>query len=543
MLIIGCFSVICISVITFLLFYVPLNRYVNNSISQAEYNNIQKKAVQFEDYFSQTVNCVVGIDNMVTVPVYELVESGDYWNTFLLKQNIDSYTSSLPFVATIRYSDANDDIISGRNENFSDYTVNIGSYKYCKLYLPNKIKWPSYMLFSYTNSRSNKDIDIYVNLNYISNLLFDENTFLTDKSGTVITASDNHLIGKNIYENFNLDKNSVLKGVSDSEYSAKCEKIENTDMNLITVTSKSAYRDQFLNVVFTSLLLTLPLTAVEMILIIMFIKTLSKPITDISKTIKYYFPNNENAFENEIAYINESIIETMDSSRKMQQELRQVIEKSRYSQAQAVYSQINPHFLFNTLDNLKWRSVLDLGVDNNIERICILLQKIIYECLQQSDMISTIQKEIEIASTYIQLMQIRYENTFGVVWDVDEEVKSALIIKLTLQPILENSIMHSFEPNKPGQKIEISIKKENSDSIVITIKDNGTGIEKERLKKIRSSLKNEEPDRKHIGIKNVHLRYRLLYGENYGIESVESDETGTAVKIRIPYHCSLHLKT
>ncbi len=218
------------------------------------------------------------------------------------------------------------------------------------------------------------------------------------------------------------------------------------------------------------------------------------------------------------------------------QEIPKIIEKSKYSQAQAVYSQINPHFLFNTLDNLKWRSVLDLGVDNNIEKICILLQKIIYECLQQSDMISTIKKEIEIANTYIALMQIRYENTFSVDWDVDEEIKTALIIKLTLQPLLENSIMHSFEPNKPGQKIAISIKKETENSIIITVSDNGKGIDKEKLKKIQNSLKDEEPSSKHIGIKNVHLRYRLLYGEEFGIIAIESDNTGTRVHLRTPYH-------
>lgn len=536
MLIIGCGTVICLSFITFLLLSFQLRKYVNNNISQYEEKKVQKTAAQLEDYFSQTVNSVVGIDNMITVPVYELKEGSDYWNTFLLKQNISSYIHSMPFLSGINYVDASNDIFSGTVENAESYSLSLGHYKNCELFVSENIKWPMQLRFSFSNLRSKKKIDVFIKLNYISDLLFDENTFLTDKNGTIIMSVDNHLLGKNLYQRYGLDKNQIENGISNSEYFIKYEKIDNIEANLITITSKSNYKNQFMDIIATGLLLILPITGIEIVLIILFIRTLSRPILDISKTMKYYFPHNEKAFESEFSYINESIKNTIESNNIIKQEIPKIIEKSKYSQAQAVYSQINPHFLFNTLDNLKWRSVLDLGVDNNIEKICILLQKIIYECLQQSDMISTIKKEIEIANTYIALMQIRYENTFSVDWDVDEEIKTALIIKLTLQPLLENSIMHSFEPNKPGQKIAISIKKETENSIIITVSDNGKGIDKEKLKKIQNSLKDEEPSSKHIGIKNVHLRYRLLYGEEFGIIAIESDNTGTRVHLRTPYH-------
>lgn len=536
MLIIGCGMVICLSFITFLLLSFQLRKYVNNNISQYEEKKVQKTAAQLEDYFSQTVNSVVGIDNMITVPVYELKEGSDYWNTFLLKQNISSYIHSMPFLSGINYADASNDIFSGTVENAEDYSLSLGHYKNCELFISEKIKWPTQLRFSYSNLRSKKNIDVFIKLNYISDLLFDENTFFTDKNGTIIMSVDNHLLGKNLYQRYGLDKNQIENGISNSEYFIKYEKIDNVEANLITITSKSNYKNQFMDIIATGLLLILPITGIEIVLIILFIRTLSRPILDITKTMKYYFPHNEKAFESEFSYINESIKNTIESNNIIKQEIPKIIEKSKYSQAQAVYSQINPHFLFNTLDNLKWRSVLDLGVDNNIEKICILLQKIIYECLQQSDMISTIKEEIEIANTYIALMQIRYENTFSVDWDVDEEIKTALIIKLTLQPLLENSIMHSFEPNKPGQKIAISIKKETENSIIITVSDNGKGIDKEKLKKIQNSLKDEEPSSKHIGIKNVHLRYRLLYGEEFGIIAIESDNTGTRVHLRTPYH-------
>lgn len=536
MLLIGFTSTICIALIIFPMLYAQLNRYVKNNIIQYEEHKTHKISAQLEDYFSQTVNSAACIENMITVPSYELKEESDYWHNMLLKANIGSYVTSMQFIAGISLKEYNNIITAGNPENAEEYNKCIGHYRNCTIYVAQDITWPSNLRFSYENKSTQKAVDIYLKSSYITNLLFDENTYLINGDGAIIMSLDSTVLGNSIYDIYNLKKDSNEKPTTNSDYFISTEKISTTDAYLISVTPKSNYRNQFMDIIFTSLILILPITALGTILVILLIKKISKPILDISNTMKYYLPYDEENFESEIMYINDSIIKAMESNKRMREELPKVIQLSKRSQAQAVYSQINPHFIFNTLDNLKWQSVLELGVGNNIEKICVLLQKIIYECLQQHDMISTVNKEIEITNNYILLMQLRYENCFSVNWNVEEDLKNALVIKLTLQPLIENSIMHSFQSNISGQRINIDISKESEDAIIISVSDNGIGMDKECLEEILASLNDGEQAKKHIGIKNIHLRYQLLYGNEYGIASIESNCKGTTVKVRIPYH-------
>lgn len=537
MLLIGCISTICIALIIFPILYAQLNRYVKNNIIQYEEHKTHKISTQLEDYFSQTVSSASCIENMITVPSYELKEESDYWHKMLLQTNIGSYITSMQFISGITLKEYNNIIKNGSPENPEEYSQCIGHYKNCDIYVANSITWPSNLRFSYENKATQKEVDIYLKSSYIANLLFDESAYLINSDGTIIMSLDSAVLGNSIYDIYNLKKDSTEKPTTNSDYFISTEKISTTDAYLISLTPKSNYRNQFIDIIFTSLILILPITALGIILVILLIKKISKPILDISDTMKYYLPyDDEENFETEMLYINDSIVKTMESNKRMREELPKVIQLSKRSQAQAVYSQINPHFIFNTLDNLKWQAVLELGVGNNIEKICVLLQKIIYECLQQQDMISTIDKEMEITNNYILLMQLRYENCFSVNWNVDEDLKNALIIKLTLQPLIENSITHSFQSNISGQRINIDITKASEDAIIISVSDNGIGMDKECLEEILTSLNDGEQIKKHIGIKNIHLRYQLLYGNKYGISSIESNSKGTTVKIRIPFH-------
>ena len=161
--------------------------------------------------------------------------------------------------------------------------------------------------------------------------------------------------------------------------------------------------------------------------------------------------------------------------------------------------------------------------------------------MQQKDMITTIAKEIELTKNYTDLMLNRYDNFFKIVWNVPDELKNALIIKLSLQPLIENSIMHSFDPSKEGQYVNITFfKDEEQNKITALISDNGKGIDPETLDSIRASLLDHEPAQKHIGIKNIHIRYQILYGENYGITDIKSNSEGTQITLKIPYQTDLN---
>lgn len=526
------------SILLIPILYMILNNYVQDNIRAFETNKAHKTAVQVQDYFVQSASIAIYATNMTTIPRYELSETGDYWHQKILTDNINSYIASCKFISNIT--------VNGENENFygggyiaDNHTYFLGTYRSCEIYTEENPSWPYSIKFHYgVKNKNSRTVDLYINSRYISETLFDENVYLVDAAGRIVLARNLSLVGKPVTDLYDAGETfNIHRLKSTDQYFISSETIDGGTVTVITISPKSDYSNQFRTILLVSLSVSLPIMLIVLLLAILLISNIYRPIRNIAETFKYHLPEDEGSFENEIAYINDSISKTLASNQQLNEELPKAILLSKKSQAQAVYSQISPHFIFNTLDNIKWQSIMELGFDNNIEQSIVLLNSMIYECLQQNDMIATVSKEMEITENYIELMRRRYENFFDVIWDVDEEVKNALIIKLTLQPLIENSITYSFDPAKEGQYIRIQAHKaKTEDSILITISDNGRGIEPKRLTQILNDLQSEEPLKKHIGIKNIHLRYHLLYGDAYGIINIESNNNGTTVTLRIPFH-------
>ena len=239
--------------------------------------------------------------------------------------------------------------------------------------------------------------------------------------------------------------------------------------------------------------------------------------------------------EDEITFITLQIQNTIKEKRNLEQRLPETVKKLNHSQIAALQSQINPHFLFNTLENIKGISVSNYGINNDIEKSLILLDTILYESINQKNILSSIQEEINITKTYIELMRLRYGNVFTVEWSVtNDSICHAKIIRFTLQPIIENCFLKGFNRKRTDNKICISFV-ESDGNIEISITDNGKGIEPELLKRIKSDLSDfENNESNHVGLKNVNLRIKLLFGDDYGISDIKSDCNGTTVKIKIP---------
>ena len=200
----------------------------------------------------------------------------------------------------------------------------------------------------------------------------------------------------------------------------------------------------------------------------------------------------------------------------------------------ALQSQINPHFLYNTLENIKVVSVNLLDIENPVEECLVLLNNIMCESMDQKNIIIPLSREIQLADSYIKLMKMRYNNNFDVIWHIDSTLTDCRVLKFILQPLLENSITHGFSNTGSNQIITISISKHN-DYMTITIEDNGIGIPDEKLKHIKNQLEKTdvETTENHIGLFNVNMRIRILYGEMYGI-SLESSKKGTKCILKLP---------
>ena len=270
------------------------------------------------------------------------------------------------------------------------------------------------------------------------------------------------------------------------------------------------------------------------IVVFYFINQTYSPIRKTVETFKYHLPFELAEYEDDIKYINDSIEATLKNNENLSTKLNENILKLNQAQAQMLQMQISPHFVMNTIENVKQTSVEKLGIDNPIETSLVQLSEIISQGIRQNDIFSTIKNEIELSKCYLSLMQNRFRNPFSVLWDVDEKILDCIIIRFSLQPILENVFSHGFHPRRSDQWIKIVIQPID-ENILISVSNNGKEISAGDIKAITESLKsNDDLPHKHIGLKNIHLRCKLLFGENYGITEITSEQSITAVKLLIP---------
>lgn len=205
-------------------------------------------------------------------------------------------------------------------------------------------------------------------------------------------------------------------------------------------------------------------------------------------------------------------------------------EAKRKSEFNALQAQINPHFLYNTLDSIIW-----MNENKNHEGVSEMtgaLARFFRISISKGNEVIDVGDEIEHARSYLTIQKIRYKNKFDYTIDVQEETLRHKTIKLILQPIIENAIYHGI--NKIQDKGEIKIKVFiEGEKIVFQVSDNGYGIKTERLKEI---FEYEQTNKRTLGVglKNVVERIKLSYGDEYGVDIVSEIEVGTTVSISIP---------
>ena len=264
-----------------------------------------------------------------------------------------------------------------------------------------------------------------------------------------------------------------------------------------------------------------------------------KLYTSISDVITY-IELNETLFENnpnstEMNFISGNLLKIIKKNSQIEQELIRKVIKLKRSQTIALQTQINPHFIFNTLNTINIMICKITKGNNTPAKIITLLSDILSYSLKTSNYIVSLSDELEYARKYIDLELLKNNNSFSVEFDIDESSKNCNVLKFSIQPLIENSINHGFKlfDGKRGELL-ISSWIENK-ILYLKIKDNGMGMPEDILLKLNSDLKT--PDKifedKHIGIRNVNQRIKLVFGEKYGAY-VDSNESGTTMILTFP---------
>lgn len=205
-------------------------------------------------------------------------------------------------------------------------------------------------------------------------------------------------------------------------------------------------------------------------------------------------------------------------------------ESKRKYELEALQAQINPHFLYNTLNTV----VRMVGMNKNEEVITTItaLSKLFRISIGKGKSLITLADEMEHARNYLIIQQMRFKNKFDYSFDLQQEALSHATLKLIVQPLIENALVHGIEPSVDKGHIAVSARLEGSE-IVVQIKDNGLGMSEEQLQKILSGTIVSSKG-SGVGVMNVQERIRLYFGAAYGLHFESELEVGTTVTIRFP---------
>ena len=238
--------------------------------------------------------------------------------------------------------------------------------------------------------------------------------------------------------------------------------------------------------------------------------------------------------KNELIYIINSIrlhIEDKEKMKEILEERMKMLKKSQYAMLQA---QINPHFLYNTLETINWMAYNLSNSDNPVSAALVNLASFFRNTLSSSGYLISIGEEIKYTKDYLKILELRYGDLFDIVWDIDDSILSYTIIKICLQPIIENAVYHGFKP-KGGKGLLTISGSLSGKNIVLTVRDNGVGMDEATVKSLNRRLREDAyTESNHIGIMNVNMRIKIIFGMEYGINVESHLGKGTTVNITIP---------
>lgn len=267
------------------------------------------------------------------------------------------------------------------------------------------------------------------------------------------------------------------------------------------------------------------------------IRNLTKPLKSIVGTMKKVQNGDTKARvkiknNDEFGFIGTNLNTMLDNLNDLFQTNLEKQNRLRLAELKALHSQINPHFLYNTLDSIKWMAKLN-GVDD-IVLIVSQLGKLLKNSIHNQKDSVEISEEMALVGSYLSIQKFRYSNKFDVDIDVDESIMHCVVPKLIIQPIVENAIIHGIE-DKVG-KAHLTIKGWKEDNkIIFEIIDNGVGISEEQLDKICNKVRQENIGNDSIGLANVDKRIKLYYGEEYGLGITSEVNVGTIMRIIMPF--------
>ncbi len=373
---------------------------------------------------------------------------------------------------------------------------------------------------------------------YINNVSIGQRgyCFLMDKEGNIVYHPQQQLL----YAGLKSENTSALAALEDGDYADDTviyciTSVAGSDWRIVGV----SYVDELVNrnvheMIRLSFLLAGILLAAALLTSWLLSRMLGRPLRGLASAMESFetdadhFTYRPVSGAREVRELSASFGHMVLRIQQLMTTVREEEINLRKTELKALQAQINPHFLYNTLDSIAW--MCEQGRNADAVKMVHALARLFRISISRGHELIPIAKEIEHAESYLQIQKYRYKNQFTYSFDVEAECLDYYCNKITLQPIIENAINHGLDLLVEEGSIEVRVCQDGED-ILFFVRDNGVGMTPEQIESI---MQHGPKDRTGIGIKNVNDRLEIYFGKQYGLHITSEPDVGTCVEIRMP---------
>ncbi len=488
----------------------------------AEENETEQYEAQIADYLGAYVSVAKDMDSMY---IYSFKSEMMMDNHSLRKASEFQDNSWISYVEGLGINDTR---FVGRKKD--------GGYLNCITVIK-----PIYITSEHMNGAVAANLSIKEISKNFDDIAGVENTYIVQSNGNTVYCKDGKKINQPAPEEImNIVRNNegcILEGkgynIFSEEQYVSMVPVENYGMYILSLTPKAYYSEKVQNVRNNMLLIFAVLGIIALIGAAFMALRSFIPIKSIYETVSDDDTNADIAYMNEFLMIESKIKKNLAKNEEMNRELQMRVERLREAQLTALQAQINPHFLYNTLDNLNWLAFKRIGGQNEVSDGLIALSRLFRESTKDECYVVPLAEEVKLTQLYLTIIGIRYKDVVKTEFNISPELYQSPIVKISLQPLIENAIQHGIKPKGEGTiKITGRCLK---DDVEIVIDDDGVGMSEEELEQLNLVLVEDYVNfNGRIGLRNTNKRIKLIFGEEYGIRISTNDEGGLRTTILLP---------
>lgn len=362
--------------------------------------------------------------------------------------------------------------------------------------------------------------------------------YLTDRSGNLLGATDqpDETLSA-LFKQLAADGSSYRLIQNNGDYTLSFLRNEDSGLCCLSIIPNKQLYSVPKKLFITTAYLTLLSLFLSLTLAVLYSKKNTRNIHSIlnifscaknGKPLPSQFAGND-----EYSYIVANLTSTLLQQEQLKNQLKEKTYQERILELVALQTQINPHFLFNTLETIHMRAFGLTKSSNDVTYLIENLSGIMRYTLSDPDQQVSLKQELDYTKAYLNIQKFRYKDKFHIIWEYDDDILDVMVIRLFMQPLIENAIYHGIKEASGECFLKIRLYCRDH-YLTLHIIDTGIGMKKEKLMELRESLKNENVHYEHIGLRNTYKRLLLTYTDKVIFQIQSKYDQGTVVTVKFP---------